>query len=825
MSKKSIPVNNKTIIAKEPKPILKEEKVSGGGLLNIIKGKELYLLLGAIAIACGIVFHDFITFEKVYLFKDIGSDSLNIYFPGIAHLSDYIKSYGIPGWTFSQGLGQNIFPFSLGDIFSDIIILLFSKEQLPYTLAIVEVIKIFLCGFVFFKYLLQLKIDPFAACITSFLFAFSGYIILGGCWTIFSTEALYVTIILYGFERWLNDGKWLWFVLGITLMSIMQPFFLFPYALFLAAYIPVRFNDVHQGGWKKFPVFLFKTIGLSVLAVAISAWQLFPDLLQYIESPRVGGESRLIDNLRSQPIFTVADDLLRFTTIFRSFNTDMLGTGSAYHGWQNYLEAPLFYCGVLCLVVFPQAFFGMNKSQKIAYGIFAGLFALPIFFPYFRYAFWAFTGDYFRTYSFVVSLLLLIFSAKALHHILTTGKVNFIALGLTLVFLLFLLFNPNEQWAPLINTAVRSVAALMVFVYAALLLGISRKGDVRNISTFLLFVVCFIEMIYSSSNTVNDRDVMTHTELKEKVGYNDYTVDAINFLKANDKSFYRVNKDYSSGLAIHASINDAKVQGYYGVSSYYSFNQKNYIKFLGDLDVIDTKVENATRWAMGLGRRPLLLSVVGVKYWLSKQAISPVQSFGYDSVARFGDVRIYRNRYVLPLGYTYNQVMDEATFKKLSLFSKDLFFLRGCVVANEDKDLLTSFRNFNLADTAVPFSLAVYDQFVAGLRKDTFAIRQFDENHITGTTNAGEPKILYFSIPLDEGWKATVNGKEAKIYRVNCGFIGLKLNAGKNEIDLKFEPRYVKQGAIVSILSLIIFAGLLSIGILNKKKGDILTTK
>ena len=818
--KKNNSINSSSpVVSKQEYPAPKQKSTIDNNLiLKRFVGKELYVLLTVLLILCIIVFKDFITFEKVYLFKDIGSDSLNIYFPWLVNISEYTKANGMITWTFSQGLGQNMFPLWIGDFFSDVIVLIFNKDQLPYTLAIIEVIKVLLCGLVFFKYLDELKINRFATLVTSFLFATCGYIILGGCWTVFSTEALYVALILFGYERWLNHGKWLWFVLGITALSLLQPFYLFPYALFLAVYIPVRYYDVYGDKWNKFPVFILKTVGLSVLGVLISAYQLFPDILQYIESPRVGGESRLIDGPRAKPMFTLADDLLSFTTIFRTFSTDMLGTGSAYHGWQNYLEAPLFYCGVLCLVVIPQMFFGLNKGQKIAYGIFAGIFLLPVFFPYFRYAFWAFTGDYFRTFSFVISLIMLIFTAKALHQVFSTGKVNLIALGVTSLVLLVLLFTPNEQWAYLINSPVRSFAALLITVYTLLIVGTTRPGDIGRVSVLLLFLVCFGEMIYTSMNTVNDRDMMTSTELKERIGYNDYTVDAVKYIKERDKGFYRINKDFPSGLAIHASINDAKVQGFYGVSSYFSFNQKNYIRFLGDLDVVDTKIENATRWAMGLGRRPLLLSLVGVKYWLSKQQVNPVQNFGYDSVAKFGDVTIYRNKFTLPVGFTYDMVVNESSFKKFSLFQKDLYLLRGAVVGDEDKELLGAFKQFNLADTAVPFIMSQYELYVNALKQDTFTLTNFKESHIVGTISVQKPKLLFFSIPFDEGWKATANGKEIKLYRVNSGMTGIILPAGKTVIDLCFEPRLMKTGALVSLFGLLILGILVFLGLRANNK-------
>src|ERR1700739_3518235 len=84
-----------------------------------IAGQEKYILVGVLLIGCYIIFRDFINFKKVYLFKDIGSDSLNIYFPWLGQLTDAMKTDGVPTWSFTQGLGQNVFPLWLGDFFSN----------------------------------------------------------------------------------------------------------------------------------------------------------------------------------------------------------------------------------------------------------------------------------------------------------------------------------------------------------------------------------------------------------------------------------------------------------------------------------------------------------------------------------------------------------------------------------------------------------------------------------------------------------------------------------------------------------------------------------
>ena len=781
---------------------------------SYIKGKELYYLLGLILISCYLIFSDFISFKKIYLFRDIGSDSINIYFPWLTNYSDI---NGVPGWSFSQGMGQNVFPIWLGDFFSDFLTL-FDKSKIPYGLAFMEILKIFLSGLVFYKFLKEVKLSNFSALIFSILFSFSGFIILGGCWAIFSTEALYIAIILYGFERWLNHQKFFWFVFGIMCLAFLQPFLLLPYTIVLSTYICARYFDIHEVTSKTFFIFIIKTIGLASIGVAISCYQLLPDALQYLESPRVGGESSFFAKLQQQSMFGLADDALRFTTTFRAFGSDMIGTGSNFRGWQNYLEAPLFYCGIFCLVAFPQFFSSLTNRQKWFYGSITALFCTPILFPYFRYAFWAFSGDYFRAFSLVIVIFMVMFSARAISYIEKNNKINKVVLGVTVLVLLVLLYTPANQFKPAVNTSLRSIVTLLILIYAGLLYGLSTTTSFKSISKTVLIVLCFFEVAYFSSITVNKRDVVTGSMLKDKVGYNDYSVESIAYLKNIDKGFFRINKDYSSGLAIHSSINDAKVQNFYGTSSYYSFNQKNYIKFLGDLNVIDVKDENSTRWAKGLGDRPILFSLASGKYWLSKRTDRAVVNMGFDSIAKFGDVTVYKNKFALPFGFTYDKAIGEDEFKKLSPTQKDFCLLRACIIGNEDKSTFTFLKPFNVADTVAPITFDNYMAYVNELKKDNFVISKFTDNNIIGSVNVNEAKTLFFSIPFDEGWHVKVNGADAKLYRINAGLTGLPITKGNNKVELTFEPRLKAKGAAISIAALIVFFALLGFTFIYERK-------
>src|SRR5215510_6585126 len=122
------------------------------GIDRIFARKSLWILLITLFSIVLVVFKDFLFLEKVYLYKDIGSDSVNIGYPNLFHVVDYLRTIGIPKWSFNQGLGQSLFVLGTFDPFL-ILFYALGPERVAPALAFIEVIKIVLSGVLFYLYL------------------------------------------------------------------------------------------------------------------------------------------------------------------------------------------------------------------------------------------------------------------------------------------------------------------------------------------------------------------------------------------------------------------------------------------------------------------------------------------------------------------------------------------------------------------------------------------------------------------------------------------------------------------------------------------------
>ena len=90
-----------------------------------------------------------------------------------------------------------------------------------------------------------------------------------------------------------------------------------------------------------------------------------------------------------------------------------------------------------------------------------------------------------------------------------------------------------------------------------------------------------------------------------------------------------------------------------------------------------------------------------------------------------------------------------------------------------------------------------------------------EKDTVKANIQSEKEAYLTFQIPFDSGWRATINGKNTEIIKMNGAFLGIKLQKGNNEIKLKYIPRYFKISALLSLISIM---ALLIIICLEKRK-------
>ena len=113
-------------------------------------------------------------------------------------------------------------------------------------------------------------------------------------------------------------------------------------------------------------------------------------------------------------------------------------------------------------------------------------------------------------------------------------------------------------------------------------------------------------------------------------------------------------------------------------------------------------------------------------------------------------------------------------------------------------------RYFNLNNNWLYYEdEGVVDYVISKLSEKQLKITKMEKNILEGNIDVDDNKILFLSIPYEDGWNIYVDGKRVDYFKIYDAFIGIKLNEGHHEIKMKFYPKGLNIGIIISISTLI----------------------
>jgi hypothetical protein len=70
----------------------------------------------------------------------------------------------------------------------------------------------------------------------------------------------------------------------------------------------------------------------------------------------------------------------------------------------------------------------------------------------------------------------------------------------------------------------------------------------------------------------------------------------------------------------------------------------------------------------------------------------------------------------------------------------------------------------------------------------------------------------------DAGWRASVDGAPAAVRRADVAFQAVRVPAGTHTVELRYEPSSVRNGTVISVVSLVVLLGLLALTVLDHRR-------
>lgn len=197
-------------------------------------------------------------------------------------------------------------------------------------------------------------------------------------------------------------------------------------------------------------------------------------------------------------------------------------------------------------------------------------------------------------------------------------------------------------------------------------------------------------------------------------------------------------------------------------------------------------------------------TLLGVKtYYNYDEEHYPGAPEGFTYVGKDGDVSVYENEYALPLGFAYTHYTTPY-HHGVSKENIGQVMLNALVLDSKNEiEMRDNFELLSEHETLLPWQDAAAERATMACYDVEMTTRG-----LTAKIDLEERLFVFFSVPYDRGWTATVNGEPAEVYRANYSFLGVMADPGEGiEIELSFFPRGLTQGIIVSIVAALALAG------------------
>ncbi|MFF2480863.1 YfhO family protein [Paenibacillus sp. NPDC058071] len=739
-------------------------------------------------IACG--FLPFIVGDKFFVYKSYGADSLWSYWP-LKHISlDWLRSNDKGGWLWELGLGTNIFAIQ-GTLFDpfNLFLLPFNSRFIPIGFLITAVLKFGIAGFMFYRCMILRGNSNNVSALTALILTFNGYAVLWSCLDANLTVYVFIIGILFGYEYFRKKNKSFFLVLFVALLAANSPYYTWMAGLFFIVYVLI--DSFSLSLITKSIKHLLKTAIWVICGVSLVGILFIPGVYILFDNPRLTGGV-----LPSLIPGSIAD----YTGfILRGINTNIL---PAEFVPVSYFSGPLWTTSIIVLITLPQLFRKRFHSKTMA--IIMSICFLSILFtnitiPLFN----GFSQETYR-WSWFLIIPILMGAAKVWSSwesgqplsgkLLWVGWSSITILWISGLFYLNLIKKVDLRAAG--NEAVvYSNIFLACLLLAIVMIIILRERVNKKTFATLITILVAVELAFSTSATLQSRQPMQSSDFETT--YYDGTQEAVSQIAKleEDRSFYRIDKDYQSVF-----LDDAPIQGFKGVKSYLSSNNPAYFAFS---EIMEANPHY--NFIYGFDGRPNIQSLLGVHYLISR---NQTEVAGYQMIGQEGNLYIYENVHSLPLGFVYSNRLLVDEFMKLDVGNKELAILNAAIVG---KGMATN----------LPAVTGFFDPEIAisKLNESPLVPNRIDRSHVSGEVNINEQGMLFLSVPYDRGWKAWIDETPTQVKNINMGFIGLEVAPGKHNVELRYVPPGFYVGLwVTSAVGLVLLLRYIYLKLISKRK-------
>ena len=179
------------------------------------------------------------------------------------------------------------------------------------------------------------------------------------------------------------------------------------------------------------------------------------------------------------------------------------------------------------------------------------------------------------------------------------------------------------------------------------------------------------------------------------------------------------------------------------------------------------------------------------------ETVAKLEGFTY--IDTMNGFNIYENENYIPMGFAFDYYTSDSVIKDAEDFEKTVMLTKAMVLDDNQAAVYSDYIGYyDFEDDELDYN--EYHQNCAERKAESCYYFRHDTHGFTGKIQLDSPKMVYFSIPYEDGWSAKVNGIDTKIEKVNYGMMAVAVPEGDSEIVFSYSAAGQTKGIVLTIV-------------------------
>ena len=759
--------------------------------------KKFWQAVGLCALTAAIFFLPFYILDGGFFHYagDFNSQQISFY----RYMNGFVKGAGYPdsafagaprntfSWATDLGSGvMNAYSFYLyGSPFFWLSVLL-PQSWLPYMMVPLLVLKFGVAGGGAYLYLRRYVKNANYAVLGACLYALSGFAVYNVFFNHFVDVVALFPYLLWALDEAIYEDRHGLFAFWVAVNLLNNYFFFVGQVIFLCIYFVCKLTakDFRLTG-RKFGHLLWE----SVLGVAMGCLLLFPAVLSLLQNPRT------IDLSSGWGFLTYAK-VQQYLAILLSW---ILPPDSPYltSVWS---EGVIKWTSMtaylpLCSLAGAMAYWRSRKadSKKRIVAVCAVCALVPVL----NSAFYALNSSYYARWYYMPTLILAAMTVNALED--PDVDLDAPARGIGWIMLATLVFavvpvrdDTTETWSFGVLKNPGQFFVVLGFGLLGLMLYRVLCSKWRQDSRFaqrmtaaVLVFACAFTMVHIGIGKFGqwhtDSDLVEQDTnallLKNDLPEGDYRIDT-----------YKIHDNIGMWL-------DKSCLQYFGSTAAPSI--LSFYPGLGVKRDVRSEPEIANYALRGL---------LSVEYLITtpekRESFEDEADEGWTYLADVDGYTLYHNDNYVPMGFTYDYYVTEATYETSIKTLRSNLLMRALVLTDEDVAQYGKYLTELSEDMLNDLHYDSYTQDCADRRAHSCSVFQMNNAGFHAEITLDKPNLVFFSVPYDDGFTAYVNGEKTDILQVDEGLMAVLCPAGASSIDFVYQAAGLSTSRVVTAVAI-----------------------